>query len=425
MPTFVHHAFGCKVNQYDLERARRHLVSRGFESVEHDADLVLLATCAVTTDAASDGRQKVRSLMRSHPRARIAVLGCISEQDRGFYEALTGPVTIVPSARDDHFLDRLEPLLPAARSAPDRVPRLRTRTFVKIEDGCDLSCSFCIIPSIRGSARSRPIQQILTEIEEAVAERSREIVLTGVHLGHYGRRSPDSLPKLLRAIGRLQGDFRVRLSSLEVSELTTELLDLLADDPRFVAHLHLPLQSGSETVLRRMRRPYTAARFEHEVEAVRSRLSEPSVSTDIIVGFPEETEADFEDTIDLCRRVRFCRVHVFPFSPREGTRAFAMSPRVSPAQSRRRRNALLHLAEDLARHSRATRIGKECQVLVERIETDGSASGLDERYHRVMIRPAHPLQRGDLARVQVVSQSDGKLIATLRGTPRTRTETTP
>lgn len=427
MPAFRCEFLGCKVNQYDAERARAALLARGFADVsdgEEPADLLLLAACTVTARAASKGKRALRTRLREHPDLRVAVLGCLTEEDRRFYHALGGAVTLLPSATDERFVAALAPLADElqARIAPARPrpadrddPRIghdrrRTRAFLKVEDGCDLACSYCIIPKVRGPARSRPVDEIVAEARTRIDEGVRELVLTGVHLGHYGRRGATSLATLVRRLAALPGDFRLRLSSLEASEWTMELADLFVSEPRLVPHLHLPLQSGSERILRRMRRPYTAELYRRRILELRERLDDPGLTTDVMVGFPGEEEADFAATAELCRTAGFAKLHLFSYSRRAGTEAARFDDEVSPAVFAARRAELVLLDATLKAAALARRVGAIERIVIEEVGDDGARAGYDERYHRTRIASCR-LRRGDVARVRIVGCDRESLLA--------------
>jgi threonylcarbamoyladenosine tRNA methylthiotransferase MtaB len=434
MPAFRCEFLGCKVNQYDAERAREALLARGFADVsERDerADLLLLAACTVTARAARKSQRALRSRLRKEPELRVAVLGCLTAEDRAFYHALGGRVTLLPSATDARFTSALAPLADelAARGAAapplmlDRERddpavghgRRRTRAYLKVEDGCDLDCSFCIIPKVRGRARSRALAEIVAEARARIDEGVRELVLTGVHLGHFGRGLPSgggdaSLAALVRRLAALPGDFRLRLSSLEASELTPELADLFVHEPRLVPHLHLPLQSGSERVLRRMRRPYTAELYRRRILGLRERLDDPGLTTDVMVGFPGESDADFAATAELCRAAGFAKLHLFSYSRRDGTRAAGFHDEVAPAVVAARRAELVGLDAELRAAALRRRIGTLATVVIEQVEEDGARAGYDERYHRTRIASCR-LRRGDVARVCVVGCDGESLLA--------------
>jgi threonylcarbamoyladenosine tRNA methylthiotransferase MtaB len=408
MKTFRCEFLGCKVNQYDAERARRHLLQHGYQESDENASLLLLASCTVTGTGAKKGRQAVRSALRRHPQAQVAVLGCYTPQDRRQYESIAPEVTFLPSSRSEDFLAALTPLLGERSPSSEYRPR-RTRAYLKVEDGCDLSCAFCIIPSVRGRARSRSPAEVAAELQALVDQGTREIVLTGVHLGHYGRGIHADLGLLLRRLLRIPGEWRLRLSSLEVSELSAELLDLLEHEPRLVPHLHLPLQSGSPQVLRSMRRPYSAQLFRDRVAEVYQRLDRPSITTDIIVGFPGETEDDFQHTLEMAREACFAKIHVFPYSPRQGTAAATLPDPVPGLALKERKSNLMALERDLREQSYREMVGYRANVIVERLDAEGRGVGVEERYHEVLV--SNPPAVGEVASVEIGSLLPGPKLA--------------
>ncbi len=390
---------GCKVNRYDGELVRAEL--RRFGLAETDAgdaaDVVVLNACAVTDHAVKKGRQALRRLRRESPGARMVVTGCMTPTDRAAYSRIEPGILTVPSGERDAIRGALVDFLgDAVPARPDGALALdahafasRTRAFLKVEDGCDAKCAFCVIPSIRGPVRSRSRDDVLAEARRLVDAGFRELVLCGIHLGHYGRDTGDSVLGLARAVAALPGTFRVRLSSLEITEIDADLARTLAETERLAPHLHVPLQSGDDGVLRAMRRPYTAARFAERIETVRAAVEDLALTTDVIVGFPGESDEAFERTVALARRLRLSRIHVFPFSPRAGTEAATLEGRVPAPTLRSRVARLLREERRLREEDDRSRIGTEATVLVE--STDGTTSeGLSERYRRIRLPGEHP-----------------------------------
>lgn len=403
---------GCKVNRYDGEVVRAELRRFGLEEdpAGAPADVVVLNACAVTDHAVKKGRQALRRLRRENPGARLVVTGCMTAPDRRAYERLEPGVLTVPSGERDgirealvEFLGDAVPARPRGELALDpRAFEHRTRAFLKVEDGCDAKCSFCVIPRIRGGVRSRAREEILAEARRLLDVGFRELVLCGIHLGHYGRDTGDSVLELARAVAALPGTFRVRLSSLEITEVDAALARTLATTERLVPHLHVPLQSGDDFVLRAMRRPYTASRFADRLLAVRDAVPELALTTDVIVGFPGETEEAFERTIALARRLRFARIHVFPYSPRAGTEAATLPSRVEAPVLRSRVARLLKEERRLREEDDRARLGAEATVLVES-SGGGQAEGLCERYRRIRLPGDHP--PSTFVRCRVVGRS--------------------
>jgi len=365
---------GCKVNQYETQYVREALLGVGYEdAVEHEpAELCIVNTCTVTAEGDAKSRQAIRRLARRNPGAKIVVMGCYATRAPEEVAALPGVSQVVTDKRElPDLLGRFGVTdLPTGISGFGR----RHRAYVKVQDGCLLRCSFCIIPYVRPQLVSRPMDHILDEVRRLVDRGYREVVLTGIHLGHYGVEWNRSLPKhrwvrlshLVRQIAELPGDFRVRLSSIEATEVTRELVEAMADYPEKIApHLHISMQSGSDAVLRRMRRRWGAQRFIDRCRLVQERLDRPAITTDIIVGFPGETDADFQQTIDAARAVGFSKIHIFPFSPRHGTPAAAMPDPVAKHVQMERSRELAAVEAELRERYYRSLLGRRLRVLVE------------------------------------------------------------
>lgn len=366
---------GCKVNQYETEQVRQALLGVGWQDAADDgtADLCVVNTCTVTGEGDAQSRKLVRKLARRHPEARIMVMGCYATRAPEEVAALPNVVEVLTDKREiPDWLQRT-----GVVDVPRGLTRFgdRQRAYVKVQDGCLLRCSYCIIPHVRPEMSSRPADDIVAEVRDLVEiGRHQEIVLTGIHLGHYGVDRNRGLPKaewvrlshLLERLVTLPGDFRVRLSSIEATEVTPELLRVMAAHPtRICPHLHVCLQSGSEDVLRRMRRRWGAKRFvDRCAEAVRV-LPKPALTTDVIVGFPGETEADFAATLAVCEEVGFCRIHAFPFSARRGTPAAEFPDPVPDPLKKERIGRLRELETRLAMRYAATLVGERIEVLIE------------------------------------------------------------
>jgi threonylcarbamoyladenosine tRNA methylthiotransferase MtaB len=395
---------GCKVNQYETELLREGLLRLGYRNAEPDepAQLCLVNTCTVTAEGDRKSRKAIRQLHRENPLAEIIVMGCYATRDPQAVAALPGVVDVVTDK------GRLPDLL--ARLGLADVPRglsrfgREHRAYVKVQDGCHRKCAFCIIPSVRPTLSSRPVADILAEARQLVANGYRELVLTGIHLGHYGQGysqderaslapaatpglqrengtfsagppHPDPLPEgegergltgLVRRLAALEGEFRLRLSSLEAAEVTPELVGLLAGHPeRICPHLHLSLQSGSDSVLARMGRRGDSRQTLQRCRAIGEALDLPALTCDIIVGFPGETDAEFQETCRVVEEIGFSKVHVFRFSPREGTPAATMSDQVPPSIKQQRAKILMGLADRLRQEYLGRLRGRTVQVLVE------------------------------------------------------------
>lgn len=387
---------GCKVNHYDSQVILERAAAAGYRAVPETepADVVVVNTCAVTMQGTAKSRREIRRLRRRNPGARIVVTGCAAEAPGERRGLLPAEVDLVVSNRDKarlfEILDRgAEPSRGGRAGEVFGVSRFgdATRAYLKVEDGCDEFCTFCIIPLVRGRVASREIGDAVLEAERLVSSGYREIVLTGIHLGAFGRdrNDPDALAKLVRALEGVDGLERVRLSSIEASEVSEPLLDAIAGSSKVCPHFHLPLQAGDDAVLAAMRRPYDAARYRRGVDALRARLDRPTFTTDVIVGFPGESEEAFERTLELCRFARFLKIHVFPYSPRTRTRATTLPGRVPPRAIFERKKRLEALERELSLAVRREFVGETEPVLVEgkRDRDTGLLAGYTPRYLRV------------------------------------------
>lgn len=424
MPTFKCVTLGCKVNQYETEYLREALEGLGYrEATENEpVDLCVVNTCTVTATSDSKSRKAIRRLGRLYPQAEIIVMGCYATRAPEQLAALPGVVQVVADKRQ-------LPQLLARRGAaelPSGISRFGTRhrAYVKVQDGCQMGCAYCIIPLVRPVLTSRPPAEVLDEVRRLVDRGYREIVLTGIHLGHYGcehvgqwgcgpsgsrpvaarladpngngtqpvglhpARPGMKLVELLRRVADLPGEFRVRLSSLEAAEVSEDLIELMAERPeRICPHLHLPLQSGSDRVLRLMRRRWPASAVLDRCQHLAARLDRPALTTDVIVGFPGETEEDFQSTCRVVEQAGFSKLHVFPFSPRAGTLAADMPDQLPPPVIRCRAKRLDELGRRLRREYMKRLLGRRLEVLIEEADAgpEGRLWGTAERYVPVEI----------------------------------------
>lgn len=390
-------SIGCRLNQSEIEKLANRFRAAGHEIVSHpgDADVVVVNTCAVTAEAASDSRQKIRQAARAGA-AEIAVTGCWATLDPAAAAALPGVRWTVPNPRKDELVREVLPLLqdeidlePLYRQPLPGI-HLRTRAFIKVQDGCDNFCTFCVTRLARGKGRSIPAAEVLADIRAAQVGGTREIVLSGVHLGSWGGdlQPQQHLSSLIEMILSQTSITRVRLSSLEPWDLPKGFFALWQDQ-RLCRHLHLPLQSGSLATLRRMARKTTPQAFANLVQAARAADPEMAITTDIIVGFPGESESEFTESLDFVRQMDFAAGHVFSFSPRPGTPAAKFPDQVHPGE-RKRRSALMRsvLAEALVRFQQRF-VGREFDVLWEsgkQVAPDvWRMEGLTSNYLRVSV----------------------------------------
>jgi len=376
-------ALGCRLNEAELEAWARQFHQRGLGTAAagETADLVVVNTCAVTGEAVRKSRKLLRRVQRTNPRARLVVSGCAASLPDALPADL-GIDLLVPNQDKDRLVeiaaDALElPLMPATAAEPDAAPlfaRGRQRAFVKIQDGCRYQCTFCITTIARGAERSRPAAAICDDINALAAGGLQEVVLTGVHAGGWGGELDDDLAGLLATVLRETDVPRIRLGSVEPWGLS-EAFWRLFEDPRLMPHLHLPLQSGADSVLRRMGRRCKRAEFERLIDSARAAVPDFNVTTDIIVGFPGETDAEWRQTLDAVEQIGFGHLHIFAFSPRASTRAATMPDPVSSEIKRARSRELHALGQCLKRSLLERHLGRTLPVLLEGPYNDPAADG--------------------------------------------------
>jgi threonylcarbamoyladenosine tRNA methylthiotransferase MtaB len=404
---------GCKVSHADAMIARRALLAAGHvEAPEDEAELHVINTCCITSEAEAKSRQSVRRSLRS--AGEVLVSGCAANLDAAQFQAIDERVrTFVGSAEDvaeqmaaglggcadlDH--DVLTRETWAGRAA-------RTRGFIKVQDGCDCHCAYCIIPTVRGQARSRPASAVLDEARRRVQQGQPEMVMTGISVGDY--RDPErglELGELMVEVARLPGVERVRLSSVEVIHVKDSLLEALATEPKVCPHLHVPMQSGDDDVLRAMGRHYDAGEYLESIAALRRAVPHVNLTTDVIVGFPTETEEAFARTLDAVDAAGITRVHTFSYSPRPGTVADALGDRVPPEEKKRRSRELRGRSEVRSRHHRNAKLGGVERVLVDKV-ADTQCSGYTADYTRCYL-PAGTAARGEMIDAACLElQADG------------------
>jgi threonylcarbamoyladenosine tRNA methylthiotransferase MtaB len=359
MATFSARFLGCKVSHTDVQEIRERLLADGHEEREAGADVAVVNTCCVTHEAIRKSRHAAARAARTH--RRVYVTGCGANLAGEAFAGMPANVVVLP-LRSEAATDAVAVDLGALACirADHRLDRVRA--FVKVQDGCSFSCNFCVIPLVRGSSRSRTAEAVLTEVTRRVGQGHREVVLTGINLGCYRDRAAGyTLPRLVREIGRIPGLARLRLSSVEINHVNDELVSALRDTTTVSRHLHVPLQSGDDGVLRAMGRRYTASTFLRRLQA----LGDFNLTTDAIVGFPGEDERAFEQTLAVIDRAGITKVHVFPYSPRPGT-ATAAHDSVTPRMKKERSARLRALSQDACVRRWRAKLGAEDVVLVDR-----------------------------------------------------------
>lgn len=416
MPTAALITFGCKVNQYDTQSMQETVRRNGYTVVDENesADIYFINTCTVTHIADQKARQAIRRAIRKNPGAKVLVTGCYAESDRAAIEKIPG-VSLVFGNREkanlQEYLDGIhvggeadcdspllqiepvqhDPIREHARFSHMGVSGLteRTRALIKIQDGCSAFCTYCIIPYVRGRMTSRPLAEIVTEAEQIAANGYKEVVITGVHMGTYGKdiRRKSTLADVLERVHPIEGIERIRFSSIEPMNFPDDLVDRMAELPKCTPHFHLPLQSGSDNILRRMRRQYTTDGYARLVEKLRLAFPGVAVTTDVMVGFPGEADADFEDSLQFVEEMGFSQLHVFRYSPRQGTAAAEYPDQTAPHVSAERSKAMIALGKRLRNEFRRRMLSETMDVLVEdsREGENRQLAGFTGNYLRVLL----------------------------------------
>ncbi|WP_295788682.1 tRNA (N(6)-L-threonylcarbamoyladenosine(37)-C(2))-methylthiotransferase MtaB [uncultured Veillonella sp.] len=399
MKTVAFTTLGCRVNQYDTDAMRGLFIKSGYTPVEFDekADIYVINTCSVTNMGERKSRQLIRKAKRTNEEAYIVVTGCYAQLAPDAIAAIEGVNLVIGTNNRNKVVELVEQIestekqINAVRnimeqSTFEEMPLYgdeidKARAFMKIQEGCNNYCTFCIIPYTRGKLKSRKIDDIVHEAKRLVEHGYKEIVLTGIHLGNYGIELPEkpNLAKVVKALLEIDGLERIRLGSIESVEVSDELVNLMATEPRFCSHLHLPLQAGSDHILKLMNRHYNLQEFKDLIHMLRSRIEGLAITTDIIAGFPGETDEDFEDTMNTVRELGFTHIHAFPYSIREGTPAATMENQVPEAVKKTRVALLNSLGQEGLTKFAQSLIGKEAHILVER-EVDGYYLGFTNEY---------------------------------------------
>lgn len=409
---------GCKVNQYETEAISKLFESRGYEIVDeiNCADVVVINTCAVTSLSSQKSRQIIRRSIRANPNAIMCVMGCYAQNSPQEISQIDGVDVLIGTSERMKIVELVEQILKNRDekifrvgnvdkiSAFEELPHTpqRTRAFLKIEDGCNNFCAYCIIPYLRGRVRSRSLENIRAECLQLAAAGYREIVLTGIHIGAYGQdfKEKITLVDAIKTILNAANPYRLRLGSIESAEMSDELIDLIKSDERICNHVHLPLQSGSDEILKLMRRPYTTKNFAALTEKLLREIPNISIGTDLIVGFPNETDKNFDETLNFIKSQPFSKIHVFPFSAREGTLAATMQNQI-PAQVKKfRASQALEISAAKEKIFAENLIGKTVEIIAE-TETENLIDGLTKNYVRVYLPADEKIKSGDVVKVKI------------------------
>jgi len=442
MKTFSINTLGCKVNQYESQQIRQLLEKLGLSQVEtaQKPDLAVINTCCVTHTASAKSRQNIRKAQKLSPDAVIVVSGCLPTVQIGelnnlgenvhlinHRDSLPATLAQLVGAQTDNYGSKGLQFHRNNWANQPKLPQLtafrgHTRAFLKIQDGCDGYCTYCIVPKTRPFVHSKTPENVLEEAQALVQAGHKEIVVTGIFLGAYGQKSVrrkiwpsrqnDKLPELLDKMAKIPNLARIRLSSLEPADVTNRLLDTFSKNRNIMPHLHLSLQSGSNAVLKRMGRQYGADEFRNKVEAIKSRLDRPAITTDIIVGFPGETDADFEKTVNMAGDVGFAKMHIFSFSPRKGTQAASMQDTVDNRVIKQRIRILRDLNSRLESKFREQFLGETATILTE--NSNQQPCGRCERYFMVYLEKTEKEpEKNELIKVRLLKNAENDLIGRL------------
>lgn len=383
MKTVAFHTLGCKVNTYESNAMLKIFNEAGYQEVDFKqvADVYVINTCTVTNTGDSKSRQMIRKAIRKNPKATICVVGCYSQTAPEEIEKIEGVGVVLGTQYRSDIVKYVDEHLETGEMVikVDNVMNLRkfedlnidrfknTRAFLKIQDGCNNFCTYCIIPYARGRVRSRQKESVLNQAQRLVDNGYVEIVLTGIHTAGYGEDLDDySFYELLVDLVKIKGLKRLRISSIETSQISDEIIDLIGSNEIIVEHLHVPLQAGSDATLKRMNRKYTTAEYLEKINKIRSYLPNIAFTTDVIVGFPGETDEEFEETYNFIKQVNYSELHVFPYSPRKNTPAAKMKDQVNDQIKHERANRLLQLSKELNHEFALKQIGKTLKVLFEK-----------------------------------------------------------
>lgn len=378
MMKFQIYTLGCKVNAYESEVMKEKLLKNGYTYDDVIPDIVIVNTCSVTNVADQKSRKMVRHFKKNNDKAILVVVGCSSFNKQSEYESI-GIDILLGNKDKSHIVEILDNYLKEHKSIVSfettrNLPfenmevdkfTTHTRAYMKIQDGCDNFCSYCIIPYVRGSIRSKNFDDCLLEARSLVANGHKEIVLTGIHTGSYGTGTNHDLTDLIHEMSKIKGLLRIRISSIEITELNDKFLKELKENPKICNHLHIPLQAGSDEILKLMRRKYTLSEFKEKIKEIRSIRPDISISTDVIVGHPFETEELFLTTLETVKEIKFSKVHVFPYSKREGTLAARMDMQIPKSEKARRSHLLGELSLRLEQDYNKKFIGCILSVLIE------------------------------------------------------------
>lgn len=431
MAKIAFYTLGCKVNQADTASMENLFLRSGHQLVSFDgeADVYIINTCVVTNTGQRKSRQTIHRAIRKNPNALIVVTGCYPQTAAEEVKAIAGVDMIIGNQDRAQIVQLVEERLAHRQTDTlDAVHKLtastafeemaagditdKTRAFLKIQEGCNQFCTYCIIPYARGPLRSRSLESIRTETQRLISAGFKEIVLIGIHLGCYGKENPDgpTLYDAVKTVLDVPGVQRLRLGSLESVEVEPRLLTLMQEDARFCRHLHLPLQSGCDKTLQAMHRPYTTAKFKTLLADIKNRVPDIAITTDVIVGFPGETEADFETTCKFAESCGFSKMHIFPFSARKGTPAEKFAGAVAEAVKKERADILGEIDETMHKTFLQAMVGQNAEVLFEQPAGEDYFEGLTGNYQRVFVKSGGCNLGGEILPVKITAFDGEKLL---------------
>lgn len=430
MAKIAFYTLGCKVNQADTASMENLFLRSGHQLVSFDgeADVYIINTCVVTNTGQRKSRQTIHRAIRKNPNALIVVTGCYPQTAAEEVKAIAGVDMIIGNQDRAQIVQLVEERLAHRQTDTlDAVHKLtastafeemaagditdKTRAFLKIQEGCNQFCTYCIIPYARGPLRSRSLESIRTETQRLISAGFKEIVLIGIHLGCYGKENPDgpTLYDAVKTVLEVPGVQRLRLGSLESVEVEPRLLTLMQEDARFCRHLHLPLQSGCDKTLQAMHRPYTTAKFQTLLADIKTKVPDIAITTDVIVGFPGETEADFETTCKFAESCGFSKMHIFPFSARKGTPAEKFAGAVTEAVKKERADILGKIDETMHKTFLQGMVGQNAEVLFEQPAGEDYFEGLTGNYQRVFVKSGGRNLGGEILPVKITAFDGEKL----------------
>lgn len=431
MAKIAFYTLGCKVNQADTASMENLFLRSGHQLVSFDgeADVYIINTCVVTNTGQRKSRQTIHRAIRKNPNALIVVTGCYPQTAAEEVKAIAGVDMIIGNQDRAQIVQLVEERLAHRQTDTlDAVHKLtastafeemaagditdKTRAFLKIQEGCNQFCTYCIIPYARGPLRSRSLESICTETQRLISAGFKEIVLIGIHLGCYGKENPDgpTLYDAVKTVLDVPGVQRLRLGSLESVEVEPRLLTLMQEDARFCRHLHLPLQSGCDKTLQAMHRPYTTAKFKTLLADIKTKVPDIAITTDVIVGFPGETEADFETTCKFAESCGFSKMHIFPFSARKGTPAEKFAGAVTEAVKKERADILGRIDETMHKTFLQAMVGQTAEILFEQPAGEDYFEGLTGNYQRVFVKSGGRNLGGEILPVKITAFDGEKLL---------------